>query len=533
MASNPELPRSGSEWSGLCRVADPAWLRLGPRGSLAFMLAGCLLLVGWQMQVPDDPAQLDRTYERSVGFGLYRYRIQKFFYFFYYTGKFPISTKMDVGHLRWNEKDAWRALGDDAGVVSRLDQKWKTPKLIMEDRGFLRTGDLGKIFLLYPHAWVNGTPKRATLRAFNRGLGIASLLALFVSFALLNHRLLGTTLVLVLGSHPFQMVELYAKNNIFGHPIAIASLMLALHAPLILTSRPRGRWVYLLPIVSGVFLASFRETRLEPALVILSVAGCYLFVAGGWRRRTLLVGMLAVTAMVTSTLWTRYWDAKFEDAYAIVERQGGVTFDGDWNTHHAFWHSLWWGLGDFASDKGYWPDDRAAHAYGIPRVNQRFGTKYRTNPYSRSLRDYYTAERKHRVKPETLPEYGLVLKEKVLGDIRADPLWYAGIIVKRLDRLFSLATPIRLGIGARYVDVPFSAWLFLPAILWLAYLRRWDQLKLLAFYLPASLSTVAVFSGKSMPYNSAFHLVLFAVVVCWAAQALSAARTLRVRRSIR
>lgn len=71
----------------------------------------------------------------------------------------------------------------------------------------LRTGDLGKIFLLYPDAWLNGTPKRATIRAFNRGLGVASLVALFVSFALLHHRLFGVALVAVLGSNPYQVVE--------------------------------------------------------------------------------------------------------------------------------------------------------------------------------------------------------------------------------------------------------------------------------------------------------------------------------------
>jgi hypothetical protein len=53
-------------------------------------------------------------------------------------------------------------------------------------------------------------------------------------------------------------------------------------------------------------------------------------------------------------------------------------------------------------------------------------------------------------------------------------------------------------------------------------LRRWDQVKLLGFYLPTSLSCILVYSGFTMPFNSAFHLVLFAVLVCWIANAADA-----------
>ena len=509
-------------------MADPPWLRLGRRGSIAFIAIGCVALVFWQLQAIEQADGLDRTYRRTVGRGLYEQRIQKYFYFQYYTGKFPITTTRPIGKMQWNADEAWRAIGNPEGrdlpprTTNRRGVVRKSPRLIMEDYAVLQTGDLGKIFLLYPDAWVNGTPKRATLRSFNRGLGIASLLALFVSFALLNYRLLGTTLVILLGSHPQQLLELYWRANIFGYPIALASLMLALHAGLIF-ARPKSRAVYLLPVVSGVFLVSFREVRLEPALAILSVAGTYLFAAGGWRRRSLLIGLLVVCAATTSALWSRYWDAQFHEAYRIVERQGGETFDGDWNAHHAFWHSIWCGLGDFGKSKGYLMDDRTAYRWGIPRVNLRFGTDYRLRDRAYVLHNYHTAARKHHVKPETLELYSVVMRDKVLGDIRQDPLWYAGVLLKRLGRVFSNPTPVRLGIGAHHADVPFSAWLFLPAIGWLAFLRRWDPLKLLAFYLPTSLSAVAVWSGGSMTYNSAFHLVLFALVVCWIAHASSTA----------
>ena len=207
-----------------------------------------------------------------------------------------------------------------------------------------------------------------------------------------------------------------------------------------------------------------------------------------------------------------------------MTRVKGTTFDGDWNAHHAFWHSIWWGLGDFGRDKGYWNEDRMAYRYGIPRVNLRFGKSYKYTPGRYTLDNYYTPQRKHRVKPETLPEYGIVMRDKVVGDIVDDPLWYAGILAKRVQWAFDKATPMRVAIGTRYFDIPFTAWLFLPMLAWLAYLRRWDQLKLLAFYLPTSLSTILVFGRGSMAFNAGFHMVAFAVLVCWLAHGATGLR---------
>jgi hypothetical protein len=496
-------------------------LRFGARGSIAFVLAGCVLIAVWQAELMERPHQINRLYQSIVGQGLYGDRVQKYFYFFYYTDKFPISIGGPSYNLGWEwRSEAWRALGlpdPEAGENSppRPRHNQNDVKLIMEDHTVLRTGDLGKIFLLYPDAWIKGTPFRATVRWFNRLLGVTSLLALFVSFSLLNHRLFGSALVLLLGSNPFQLVELYAKNNIFGYPIAVASLMLALHAPLIL-----GRWrsvsVYALPLVTGAFLASFRQVRAEPALVILSIAATYLLIPAGWRRRVALVALLALSATATSAAWGHYWQAKFDEAHEIVSARGGVTFDGDWNLHHALWHSLWCGLGDFGQDRGYKWNDRAGYRYGIPRVNARFGTQYRLGS-GHSLRNYYTKARKHRIRAETLHEYSVVMRDKVIGDIREDPVWYASVIARRLKRVLSHATPIRLSLATGYVDLPFSAWLFIPALGWVAFLRCWDQFVLLGFYASTSVTTVAVYSGHSMPFNSAFHLVLFAVFVCWAA----------------
>ena len=45
--------------------------------------------------------------------------------------------------------------------------------------------------------------------------------------------------------------------------------------------------------------------------------------------------------------------------------------------------------------------------------------------------------------------------------------------------------------------------------------REWAQVKLLLFFLPTSLTALLVHSGLSFSYNSALHLVRFAMLTCW------------------
>ena len=137
-----------------------------------------------------DPGSRDPNYELIGLRGSYTSKIQKYFYFFYYDDKFPISTRRKVGKLKWNEAAARRALEQTRDVLlqqipgsDRLRQPGRLPTLVMEDGAFLRTGDFGKIHLLFVDAWLNGTPKWATLLGFNRLLGIASLLAVFLALS--------------------------------------------------------------------------------------------------------------------------------------------------------------------------------------------------------------------------------------------------------------------------------------------------------------------------------------------------------------
>jgi hypothetical protein len=463
----------------------------------------------WQGAFIRSAGYPDNTYVLSfpAASGFIAPFASKFFYFLYYTGRFPISTTQPEPELPDSREAAAKLLENN-------------PRLIMEDNVFIRSGELAKILLLYPDAWTNGTPRGATLETSNRVLWVGSLLALFVSLSLLEHRLLAVALVALIGSNPFQLGQIYAENNILGYSMPVAALMLALNAPLILARRP-NRLAYALPLLSGAALASVREIRTEPALVILAVALACLCTRGGWRRRSILLATLVAAWSLTSALWKLHWDHEFAEAHAIVSAAGGTTFDGYRNLHHSVWHPIWCGLGDFDTRYGYRWWDGAAHDYAIPILDRRFGIRYRKIPGTWLFESSDTSDQKLQTSLETVPEYSLVLREKVLRDIRNDPGWYASILARRLHTIFTVITPVRLGLGTRYVDIPFSAWLLLPALLLLVAAGRADQVLLLLFFLSTSLPSLLVFSGLGFTYNSAFHLALFALVICWLTNAAS------------
>ena len=205
---------------------------------------------------------------------------------------------------------------------------------------------------------------------------------------------------------------------------------------------------------------------------------------------------------------------------------GGQPLLTDRNLHHSLWHPIWHGLADFGWHKGYRKSDRQAYAYAIPIVNERYGTEYQ-----HQLSQYYLKnkdEQGHRLKPETIPEYQLVLREKILTDIRDEPSWFLGVLLKRAERIFDRATPVRLGLGARFVDIPFSAWLVLPMLALLLFLRRWEQVKLLIFFSPTSLPAFLIYSGGGFTNPTAFHLAAFALLACWSVHALTALASRRV-----
>ncbi len=498
---------------------DPAWLELGRLGTLAYLTMGCAVVVGWHSMFAQSALYLDASprYTATPGFqGMYTRQIQPFFYFYHYTGYFPISWTGDP-HLLIEREDRARVLIEPRQI--------RRPVLVNEVYTVVRKGDLAQLFLLYPDFWSSGKAAHATARTFNRWLALAASLALFVSLSLCHRKLFGLLLIAVMGSNPFQLVQIYQSDEVWSYPINVAALMLALCAPLVFLREPK-RWHFAIPLAAGIFLATAREVRTEPALLIVSVVIACLWAPGAWRHRAALLVVLGMSLYATSEAWSTYWHSMLEEAVEVVEAAGGTPFKGQWNLHHSLWHPLWYGLGDFGQDKGYMHSDKAAYKFAIPILNAKYGTKYRYGGFLFKNTD----ETGLRIKPETVPEYQLVLRDKILGDIRESPGWYLGILAKRFHRIFERANPVRIAYGAQYVEFRFSAWLTLPLLALVFALRSWNQVKLLLWYTPTSLPPFLIHARGGLLNPTAFHMMAFVLVATWALlAALRALPSLRAR----
>lgn len=500
---------SGGERTEKLELSDPPWLRSSRRITALVVVGGSLAIVAWQASFVSRSNSLDDRFSNRANIRGYLADVApRFFYFLNYTGKFPVV------HLDPLEDGDFHA----TAAARFLEGE---PRLANELNAFLRTGDHGKILLLYPSAWWRGSPREVSLVEFNFAFATLSLIALFVAFALCQHLLLGSVLTLLLGSHPYQLHSLYAANDVFGYTIVFAALCLALHAP-ILFARAKPSWLLAIAMVSGVLVASMREIRTEPALVGLAILATYVLAPkldGRWRVALLATFVSAYA--ITGVAWSGFWQGKFDDAHRTVAAAGGQTFDGPWNRHHVLWHSLYCGLGDFGRDRGFVWDDRAAYKRAIPLMNQRFGTDYhyRAGPLNYSLDEFYTEARKHRISPETLPEYNAVIRDLFLDAVRKDPFWYGGVLLKRLHVVLSQTAPLRVAFGPWHLGIPFPGYLALVLILGAVALQRWKVLLLIAFALPASLTPLLVYSANGLAYGAAYPAMAFAIGIAGLANA--------------
>ena len=130
-----------------------------------------------------------------------------------------------------------------------------------------------------------------------------------------------------------------------------------------------------------------------------------------------------------------------------------------------------------------------------------------------------------------IPGFEIISRNKVAKDILREPLWYAEILLKRVQRLLVEVTPARLGVGAHYFDLPLPGGLLIPLLIVLALVRKWPYIKLILFTLPLAASALLIYSGKGMTYYSVFVQFMAAVScvailssIVWASRLLRAER---------
>ncbi len=478
------------------------------------LLSGLLGILLWQsvfFRHGDPDETLASPYRLTASTGVQPWQ-QEFVYFLYYLDLYPIASISDAP--REYSVEGARRLIAEQGRTLAMDRYWT-----------IRYGELAKTYLYLPHAWFKGRPVKLRMLHANAIGFTFALLALFAAFWYVGETALGAVLVVVLGSNPFQVNAVYASNNLFGWPISFTLFVLALHVPLIYERWSRSVAVIALALGSGLLLGTFRQIRTEPVLVAGAVSLIYL-TATRFRLwlRVGLVFLLGVAFTLTAAGWTAFFETKYREAWRVVKDAGGHTYDGPRQQHHFFWHALWCGLGDFDRKYGYEWSDVKAFSYAWP-ILQRRGFVPRGYPLTApdeccdtlTFGVYWDVGRQYARTPQELPEYIEIMRDKVLRDIRSDPLWYTSILVKRAERIITESTPPSLAAGNGWsISLPGRAvwgWLAVAVAFVLLWLRDWRRLKTVAFSLPLAGTAILVYSDHGIALYNIAHLIAFAVLV--------------------
>jgi hypothetical protein len=486
---------------------------VAPGRRLGILAAGLLGILAWQgilFRFPPEP-----VYRLEASGGILPWQ-PDFVYFLYYLDLYPLATERPEPRV-FSEEGARRVISE-RGHVLVMDRFWT-----------VRYGELGKTYLYLPHSYLKGKPGYK-MKYANGPAFVLALLALYAAFWWIGRTRLGLILVLLLGSDPFQLSAVYYQSNVFGWPITTTLLVLALHVPLLGGRRTSPLYYWTLPIVTGILLATIRQIRTEPVLVIGAAGLSYLFASPlRWRVRPVLTLLLGVSFFWGGQEWQRFFDRKFAEAYRVVQTAGGHPYDGPRQFHHFVSHALWCGLGDFDRKHGYQWSDVAAIAYALPVMKERYG--FVPQGYEAGELD------DPRVEPLTLgvcwdpackypktifetPEYVEVIRDKIVHDVVSDPAWYVTILAKRLLRILTTTTAPSLHLGdgwlLRLPDLPLYGFGALVVAGLLARARRWRDLGTIAFTLPLAAPALLVYSGAGVTYYGVYHLVAFAIGLDWA-----------------
>ena len=414
----------------------------------------------------------------------------KFFYFFNYLGFFPaMSTYRPLPPNKMGAEE----------VLTR-----HPANVFMEMRTSFRLGDHAKLFLFYPDYYLRGMTEPLSVRPFAIGYFVLALVSLYCAFCLQRLPITGLMLVLFLGSHPAQLYQVYARDNIFSFPVSTMIIVLALNLSTIV-----GTWCgwfsYLMPVLSALLLGTMAHVGTENVAGLPSVLFCYVFfVRVHLVKKIALIGLLVIGYMITTVGWQHYFDTKYRVALRRVTEIGGNPYRGPYRGHHHIWHALFMGLSDFDTRHGYtaWADS-IAYNYAIPVLHEK---NIQTD-------GVYDNTPQYDIFYEDIPEYMEVLRNRVVSDITTDPIWYAEIIFNRIMRVVCDTTPVNIELGYTRLNLPAGGILAFVACLVLAICRRWDILKVVCFTLPLAAPAIIIYSGLGMCLYSCYHVVAVAFLL--------------------
>jgi hypothetical protein len=486
-------------------------------GQLWIPVTACVAIAGWQSVIFNRPETVDPAYAQFSMSGAYHN--DKFVYFAYYLGLFPVTSELFINKYRGpggpegklEIPDGYFSEQAAQEVVARQGRS-----LVMDFNAAIMSGARLKTFLYLPKAIWNGTPKDPSYRPVNFVCFALALCAVFLCFWQSGYRVLAVVIVVLLGSYPFQLAEVYLRpHSIFGWLITSCLALLALNGPIVL-GKNVPRWGAAAAIVSGIWLGTMLHVRFE--IVVLMLGPLFVYAVHPTfapRVKIALACVLIGTTFATQFAWNAYLDWKYDQALQFVRIAGGHPYEGPRHNVHVFWHAVWCGLGDGDTKYGYKWNDLAAYAYAEPILEKKYHLKIPPRDTYYYL-EWWDAAGKYPKKPEYFDEYNEVIRDKVLHDIGSDPRWYARILIGRMYQVFGGVPPLQvhLGVASVPVQLPPALWIGLGLIapVLVLLLRRWDLLKLMIFCLPLTAPPLLIFSKGGMHY-SIHHLLSVAVLI--------------------
>lgn len=413
---------------------------------------------------------------------------KNFIYFYYYTGNFPLATMNDS--LVYSKQ----------GAITEIEENGEN--LIMEFKHWSRLGENARIFMFLPYAVLKKSPEKPSIIFANTLLFILALMALFWGFWQIDKAYLGLLLIVLINTSSFYMYEVYGRENVFALMGIVFFIVLGLNLKL-LTNHKKNIYVSLvLLIVSSFLIGLISEIRNETAIVLCSMILLIVLAKGlNIKMKGLYLIVVIAVFMLTKQSIQLYFEKNFESTAELVQKHGGHVYTGGRIKGHKLWHPIFCGLGDFDTKYGYKWNDKVAYQYAIPILKEQYkiDVNYSGKYY---LDDYYDNDSLYYKKFDEVPEYELVMKEKVIGDIKNDFWWYAEIILKRISRTMTQTNPIQ-----------YIGWLLIPMTILLFYRKNYLFLYLLLISLPLSATSILIYSGDGSTNNSVFGFFIVIIFI--------------------
>jgi hypothetical protein len=471
-----------------------------------WLIVGLMMIIIWQsiFLVQRSHLKKEKIYRQNASTGISKEA--QFIYFYHYLGLYPLASTHSWNELAFSRVGAEKALQDPSTLRTEI-------------RNTTRYGDHGKVWLFFPHVWLFGFDPPPNVLAANSAAFILGLILVYAAACHIRRPILGLALVAFIGSNPFQLYETYFRQDVFCWPFIVLLLIIATHLPLAAgpnVSKWR-RWAT--PIAAGVLLATIRQVRTEPITILAGVGLSYLVLNPmKLRQRFLMLMVLVVVFFAGSQLWRSYFSHKIETTETMLREIGGTPYNGPRDAYHLVWHPIWCGLGDFDKKYGYAWDDRVAASL-VEKIKQDPGLKLSGKSY---VYDTYWDDKKYYFKtPYELPGYTEIIKAEILQDIVHDPLWYGGILLKRLLRLATETSPLRLAMGQYKIQFNFPMFLLSVPVCILAILSPGRMaLMLIIISLSTSITAFVIFSGKNMTMYSSYHLISASLALNWVVEYL-------------